>query len=372
VQDPNIQSQQIAVAMEAQNGGYVNQFTLNPVTYYSVVLSVMTNFGTQGQTAFTSANILAAAANLGNAGFAGLQAAISNSQQQLAPLNAILNAQNQADRELTAAKANAQNPGATNGGLQTATNPSSTYYVNYGPLPTNNQVLGGLGSRSQVSVKISASNFSSTSTNFSITGGTSFSIPILDFLDIGISGSASYDMSNYTQSSSTLDMTLTYPGVSVVQAAPTPLSTNFATGWYDQGLLQSIIKGSNDPSISGFKLPAGSQYDVNSTFGPGKTFSRLKTFVISQSPTITMTFAAGNSSAISTDFKQNSSVNVKLFGLFSIGSVSQSYNVKTVDTTSVAGKITVTLAPPDIAGTVPLNQQVCYVLGGVAEYPPNN
>jgi len=41
-----------------------------------------------------------------------------------------------------------------------------------------------------------------------------------------------------------------------------------------------------------------------------------------------------------------------------------------VDTTSAAGKIIVTLAPPDIKGTVPLNAQVCYVLGGVADYPP--
>ncbi len=83
-----------------------------------------------------------------------------------------------------------------------------------------------------------------------------------------------------------------------------------------------------------------------------------------------MIFEAGNSSAITTDFKQNSSVKVKLFGLFTIGSVDQSYRVKNVDTTSAAGKIIVTLAPPDITGTVPLNQQVCYVLGGVADYPP--
>jgi hypothetical protein len=83
-----------------------------------------------------------------------------------------------------------------------------------------------------------------------------------------------------------------------------------------------------------------------------------------------MVFEAGNSSAITSDFKENASLNVKLFGLFSIGSVDQSYQVKKVDTTSAAGKIIVTLAPPDIKGTVPLNAQVCYVLGGVADYPP--
>ena len=368
VQDPNIQSQQIAVTQEAQSGGYVAQFPITgSVTYFAVITSVLNNFGADGQKTITPANLAAAAQNLTNAGFAGLGQAISNAINQLAPLNAILNVQNQATREFQAAQSNSQNPIAANGGIQTG---PTTYYVGWSGLPTNNQILGGLQSSSKVSINTKASNFSSTSTNLTVSGSTGFTVPIFDLIEFGIKGGVSYDMSKYTESSSSLDMTLVYPGVTIVQANPAPLAADYKAGWYDQSLLQSIIAGSNAPNISGFKIDSNSQWNVHDTFGEGKKFSRLKTFVISQYPTITMVFEAGNSSAITSDFKENASLNVKLFGLFSIGSVDQSYQVKKVDTTSAAGKIIVTLAPPDIKGTVPLNAQVCYVLGGVADYPP--
>jgi hypothetical protein len=369
-QDSNIQSQQIAVVQEATTGGYADEYKIPaPVTYPKVIASVLDKFGTTDHKTFSSGDILAAARGLGNTGFSGLQQAISNAQNQLGPLNAILNAQSEATRELSAAQQNTQHPTKTNGALQTVSNPE-TYYVGWSGLPSNNQVMGGLESGSKLHIEIKASNFSSTSTTFTVDGSTGFTVPIWDLVELGVKASVHYDMSKYTSSSSSLDMALDYPGLSIVQIDPTRLSGDYATGWYDQSLLQSIIQGSNDPNISGFKIPGDSQWNVHDTFGEGKKLSRLKTFVISQAPTITMTFDAGNSEAITSDFKETASLSVKLFGLFQIGSVDQSYRVQKVDRTSASGKIIVTLAPPDIKGTVPLAQQVCYVVGGVAEYPP--
>jgi hypothetical protein len=34
--------------------------------------------------------------------------------------------------------------------------------------------------------------------------------------------------------------------------------------------------------------------------------------------------------------------------------------------------VTVTFGPPQASGTIPLQQQVAYVMGGVGSYPPNN
>ena len=370
VQDPNIQSQQGAVATEATTSGYASQFSSDftgAPTYYAVIKSVLKNFSDK-PTDWSSGNIAAAAKQLPNAGFASLGQAISNAVNQLAPLNTILGTQSQAEKELDASKNNTQNPSATNGGLQIS---PTDYYVGWDKLPTNAQVLGGLQSGSSVKISISASNFSSQSTQFSISGSGGFSIPIGDFFSIGISGGASYNMSKYTSSASSLDMELSYPGVSMVQAEPKPLTANYTAGWYDESLLRSIVTGSGDPNISGFKIDPKSQFNVPNTFGPGKPFSRLTAAVISNFPTIKMTFTAGEASAIKTDFQQGSSVKVKLLGLFTIGSVSESYHIQTVDTTSVSGKIVVTLAPPSISGTVPLDKQVCYLLGGVADYPPN-
>jgi hypothetical protein len=367
VQDPNIQSQQISVANEATSSGYAAQFGLQNPTYFSVIKSVLKEFGGANAQALTTANIAAAAGQLGNAGFASLQASISNALNQLAPLNAILNTQNQTAQELAAAQTNTQSPSLANGGLPIGNN---NFYVGWTPLPDNNQIQGGLESKSSVSINIAASNFSSTQSNLSIDGKTGFTVPILDIVEIGVSASASYDLSKYTSSSSNLDMTLTYTGVSMVEIDPQPLSADYKTGWYDETLLQSIVKGSGDSSVSGFKIPTSSQFNISDTFGKGKTFSRFRTLVISKAPTISMKFSAADASKITSDFKENSSVSVKLFGLFKIGSVDQSYQIKKVDSDSTSGTVTVTLAPPEIKGTVPLNKQVCYVLGGVANYPP--
>lgn len=249
VQDPNIQSQQIAVAQEATSGGFAADYSIAaPVTYAKVIQAVLNNFGADGQKAITTPNILNATKTMTNAGYASLAQAISNAVNQLAPLNAILNTQSQATQELTAAQINTQNPSAANGALQTA---AGTFYVAYSGLPTNNQLLGGLQSKgSKVSISIKASNFSSTSTHLNISGSTGFTVPIFDFIDIGIAGGASYSVSKYTSSASELDITLDYPGVTTVQGSPVPLSADYKTGWYDQTLLQSIVKGSNDPDVS--------------------------------------------------------------------------------------------------------------------------
>jgi hypothetical protein len=275
-----------------------------------------------------------------------------------------------ADARLKAIKANTKNPTLTNGGLQTGNN---SFYVDYNhqKLPTDNQLLGWLTQESNsVTVSISVSHFDSTETQFSIEGGAGGTIPILDLLSISVGGSASYGLSKYTSSSSSATINISYPGLASFPALPTNISKDNTTGWYANDILQEVVQKTGQDA-TGYKLQ-GSEYNIDDTFGTGKTFSRLKTFVISQQPTISMTFKGSDTSNIVQDFKQNASLSVKLFGLFTIGSVSESYKVRTVQTDSQTGEVTLTWGPPAVSGTIPLNQQVAYVLGGVASYPPNN
>lgn len=367
VNDPNIQNQQIAVVNTATSGGFATQFKVaTPVTYYLVIKAVLENFS-DNKTDWSSSNISAAAKGLGNAGFASLQAAVASSTQQLAPLNAILNAQSVAEGELTAAQNNTQNPSSSTGGLDIG---DSKYYVGWTPMPTNNQIQGGLQGAGSVSINVQASNFEASDAHLSIDGSGGFTIPILDCLDIGLSAKSSYDWSKHTSSSSSLNMTLDYEGVSLVQIDPMTLSADHQTGWYDETLLQSIIKGSGNPDISGFKIPTSSQYNIADTFGAGKLFSRMRTFVVSQAPTIKMVFSADQAEAVTSQFKEDSSVTAKLFGVFTVGAFNESYSITKVHKDSASGSVTVTMAPPKITGTVPIQQQVCNILGGVADYPP--
>jgi hypothetical protein len=148
------------------------------------------------------------------------------------------------------------------------------------------------------------------------------------------------------------------------------LSTDNTNGWYANDILQEVVANTGKDA-TGYQLQ-GSEFNIAKVFGPGGMFSRMKTFVISQQPTIKLTFTGADSSQIQKDLQVKASAKIDLLGLFTLGSVSASYNVQDVDANAQAGTVTVTLGPPQVSGTIPLQQQVAYVLGGVPSYPPDN
>lgn len=299
-----------------------------------------------------------------------LRNAISSYKSLAGDSYALHNRYYAATARIAAALANATTPTTSNGGMQVDT---SSYYVGFTPnkLPTANQLIGSLNTASRaVKIQINLSSFSSNSSQMSISGGTSFNIPIADILGISVNASASYDLSRYTSSSSTLTMDLNYPGVTFFPSIPSALSLDNSTGWYANDILQEVASKTGQDA-TGYKLN-GSEYNVSELFGPGKAFSRLKTFVISQQPTITLTFTGADASKITSDLQVKASVKLDLLGLFTLGSAAGSYSVQKVDTNSRSGSVTVTLGPPAVSGTIPLQQQVAYVMGGVAAYPPDN
>jgi len=158
--------------------------------------------------------------------------------------------------------------------------------------------------------------------------------------------------------------------VTIVAATPSRLTADNKTGWYANDILEEVATKTGQDA-TGYKLQ-GSEYDVGELFGPGMAFSRLKTFVISQQPTIAMTFTGTEISRVTSDFKVGASIKLKLFGLFTLGEAEGSYSVHNVQSDSKTGTVTVTFAPPQVSGTTPLEKQVAYVLGGVASYPPDS
>ena len=271
---------------------------------------------------------------------------------------------------LNAAQTNVIKPSATNGGMETST---GEYYVGYTPdkLPTANQLIGGLSTDGNaIEVELSLSNFSSKSSDLSISGKTGFTIPIEDILDITIGGSASYNVSKYASSSTDITMNMQYKGVTFFPSMPSVLSTDLTSGWYAINVLKEVVQNTGKDR-TGYKF-TGTEYKVSDIFGDGKIFSRLKTFVISQQPVIKMTVSGAKASQIKTDLKVGASIDLKLFDLFSIGSASANYSVTNIDDKSVSGSVTVTFGPPNISGTTPIQNQIAYVLGGVPSYPPND
>jgi hypothetical protein len=271
---------------------------------------------------------------------------------------------------LQAARANSLNPSATNGGLQTA---ASSFNAPFGPFPIQNKINGDLQTLSNTAeIEMSLSNFSSetTSVQVSVSGGVGILIPVLNFLSIDFGGSSSYSLDTFTSSSSTIKINIIYEGVTFVGAPLTAanLTTNNKEGWYDNQIIQQAI-ANTDKSKTGYSL-IGSTYPVDKYFGEGKIFSRVKTWVISQQPKITMKFHNANTEVIKSHFKVNASASVNLFGIFEVGSVSQSYEVAKVDSSTSSEDVTVEMGPSKIIGTTPANDATAYVVGGVPSYPP--
>jgi hypothetical protein len=280
----------------------------------------------------------------------------------------IQSAQALATSALQAAMANTENPSAANGALQTGL---TSFYVGYTGFPAQNMINSGLQAASnQVTISIALSDFSSSSSQLSVDGGAGIGVSIGDTFGIRINGSASYDLSKYASSSTSMNMSVTYPGITFIASAPLPLNIGGTQGWYSNLILQEAVSNmGKGTTVTGYQIQ-GSEFSP-SDFGPGGKLSRLKTFVISQLPTITLEFQSANSAAVTSDFQEQASVDVSLLGLFNIGSGSQSYQIQKVSTASSDGSVSVTLAPPTVIGTTPAPQSTAFVLGGVPSYPPN-
>ncbi|GAA1681258.1 hypothetical protein GCM10009830_30500 [Glycomyces endophyticus] len=271
---------------------------------------------------------------------------------------------------LKAARANIVQASAANGGEEIG---AGQFYVGYTPdkLPSANQLIGQLQTDGNaVSLHLELSNFSSKSTDLSVGGKAGFSVPIMDAVGINFGASASYDLSTYTSSSSTVTIDLDYKGVTIIGSAPTALTPDGTVGWYDGQILDEIATKTGQDA-TGYQLH-GSEFNVGDLFGEGKKLSRLKTFVVSRQPEMSMTFKGGNASKVTSDMKVGATASVDLFGLFRVGSASANYSVNKVDTSSSDGSVTVTFGAPEPSGTIPLAQQVAYVMGGVPSYPPNS
>jgi hypothetical protein len=188
---------------------------------------------------------------------------------------------------------------------------TSGFYVGYTPdkLPSANQLIGSLNTpQNSVDVKIDISSFSSAAAQVRVSGSAGFNIPIAGILGISVGGSAAYDLSRYASSSTNITIELNYPGVTLFASMPSVLSTDNSQGWYANDILQELVARSGEDA-TGYRLQ-GSEFDVSQLFGAGCAFSRLKTFVISQQPTMTLTFTGADASRVTSDFKANASISV--------------------------------------------------------------
>lgn len=234
-----------------------------------------------------------------------------------------------------------------------------------------NTLLNGLkNSAKQVKIKISASNMSSTTTDLQINDKLAGSFGC-NFLTFGVSGQVSYNVHTANTSAADARVEISYPGVTVVTVKPMPaaLVGTSGNGWMDQTTLTQADKNGQalPPPQSGYvftpPLPSSTSLRRQGNFG------YLNTIVISNQPTIEITYSGGDSSTYKSVFQQSSSWSLKLLGIFSVASGSQSYYKTTVKENSSGSGFSVTIAPDGTEFSVPDAQKTANVLAVSATWP---
>lgn len=271
----------------------------------------------------------------------------------------------QATAILNAAIKNTTAPCAANKALQTG---DASYYVGFDKLPTANELIGKLGTNdNSFSIKLSGDVISESDCKIHIDSSSDILIPIINLLTIEIDHSATTDISQYMYDGTSFSMDITYAGLTMVADIPLSLSNDNKRGWYTDNILNEIKNKTNNPDTDGYKL-LGSEFSTDELFGSGGRLNYFKTFVISRQPTITATFNKINIEEFRKHIHTDNSVNINLFGFIPIGSVDHSYTLDEINYNESEQSVTITFRAPDISGTIPLSQQVAYVLGGVPNY----
>ncbi|MBE9212015.1 hypothetical protein IQ247_04685 [Plectonema cf. radiosum LEGE 06105] len=266
---------------------------------------------------------------------------------------------------LTQLKNYTEKPSKDNGGIETLLKDGTKkerigYKINL----AGNEIVNEIKNTSQkINISMSAKKLSEDAMNVSVEGSGEVNIPIVDFFSISGSGKAKYDMFSANGTSEGANIEITYPGFVRIPISPVEFQQDALKGWYYPKIIQEAKKNT-DKDVSGFKFSPKSPYnlDKNGEFG------RLTNLLISNYPTIKITYYKGDYNKFKESLSQSSEWNVK-FLCFPLGRASESIYSTKLEENSQDGSFSVTFSPPTNNLTVPDLEKVAYVIGGAVEYP---
>ena len=271
-------------------------------------------------------------------------------------------------KRLDNARTNTAMPTAGNGGLQTG---AESFYVTFGPFPTQNQINSGLQSLSnRITINVSldaSSSQENTHCDVRIEKNAAISISKSSLFQKRVS-----EAPEVCTDSSTFEMSAVYEGVTVISTPLTDgiLSGDGETGWYDNEILAQAIYNT-DQSRTGYTL-LGNQFPVDEYFGVDKKFSRVKTWVVSRQPKFTMKYCSGDAARSESIFRDEEATWIKPFEIFGIRLPLRNYTLWKIDSSGRTNCTNVDLGPSLITGTTSPSDATAYVVGGVPSYPPDD
>jgi len=264
---------------------------------------------------------------------------------------------------VSTALSNIQGPTADNGGL---TLDNDTTVPAFQVTTQTSDILNGLKNTSQaITLQMEVSRETTDKLSVSVKGSTGFSIPILDFLTVGVSGNANYFSESIATSQNIINVSMSFTGVTMVNFGP--LAFNMSTGldwaWFQP--IQEAIENENQ-DITGFKFSPNPNID----FSPAGPFGMLSGVAISNYPSIVIKVTSSDYQSIQKTFEQSSSVRVSFLGI-TLGTATESTYSASTSVDSASSTVIITLNPPKelIAGNSV--DSLGWVLGAILNYPAN-
>lgn len=269
----------------------------------------------------------------------------------------------EAYQRLQAASANVGSPSKDNGALKVD---DGSYVCAWGRLPEPEQLLSALQGGSSVSFSVEASDFKSEESNFRFESDVSCRVPFMWFLSVfDVNHTHEYELNKYADEGASLTITVEYKDITQVPAVPQPLSDDNKTGWFASDVLEEAAVNSGRDE-TGYRLNGG-EFDPDELFGEGGSLRRIKTFVISQRPAITLSFTNFDFSEIEEDFKQGTDVTFKLLGGLISGTHDNDYSFSDYSYNEETRQTTIKIVPGPITGSGASSKQTAFVLGGSVE-----
>ena len=266
---------------------------------------------------------------------------------------------------------NTSSPSATNGGMQTVD-------PNTGAIPPGFQVayeinegVAGIGndlnnSRSfQVSMDITQSAQSQLSVSFAEEAGFSFDLD--EALTFSGNESGSFNLNTFTGTSSTATLAMNFNGFTMVPIAAAAWQQATDLGWYfGAPIAEAWQNWTSGTKPTGFNFVS----DPTPILGrDGKGLGQVSNLLISQYPTVTITYSNADFSSFQQAWQENISGNLTLFGFIPVGSVSEGVYSSTAHSNGSNSSFTLTFTPSQQLLSVPPLQQTAYVIGGSFDYP---
>lgn len=262
---------------------------------------------------------------------------------------------------VSTALSNVQTPTTDNGGLALDNN---TTVPAFQVTTQISDILNGLKNTSQaINLQMEVDRETSDRYTVSVSGSTGFSIPILDFLTVGVSGNAKYFSDSLAVTQNKISVSMSFTGATLVNfgAAAFNMATGLNWAWF-QPIQEAITNGTND--VTGFKFSPNPNID----FSPNGPFGLLNGVAIANYPTIVIKVTSSNYQSIQKTFEQSSTVKVSFLGI-TLASASESTYSASTSVDSSSQTITITLNPPQelVAGNSV--DSLGWVLGAVVDYP---